>query len=172
MRKVIVIGCPGAGKSVFSIALHALEELPLFHLDRLYWNADKTTAEKAVFLGRLQSVLDTDAWIIDGNYASTMEMRMNACDTVFFLDYPVEVCLEGIRQRRGKPRPDMPWIEEEEDEELTAFVREYQEKQRPAVMALLERHREKQIIIFRSRREASDWLFRRTQEMGEAARKK
>ena len=61
---------------------------------------------------------------------------------------------------------------EEEDEELTAFVGNYQEKQRPAVMALLERHREKQIIIFRSRREASDWLFRRTQEMGEAARKK
>ena len=158
MRKVIVIGCPGAGKSVFSIALHALEELPLFHLDRLYWNADKTTAEKAVFLGRLQSVLDTDAWIIDGNYASTMEMRMNVCDTVFFLDYSREVCLAGIDARRGKSRPDMPWVETEGDEELIAFIKNYGADSRPKVMELLGRYSDKNIVIFKTRAEADAFL--------------
>lgn len=80
-----------------------------------YWNADKTTVEKSVFLERLSTVLEKDEWIIDGNYGSTMELRMAVCDTVIFLDCSLEVCLYGIKERRGKPRSDMPWIETEED---------------------------------------------------------
>ena len=104
MKKVLVIGCPGSGKSTFSRALHQATGLPLYHLDMLYWNPDKTTVERKEFLKRLHDVLQRDEWIVDGNYASSLEMRMNLCDTVFFLDYPVEVCLEGVRLRKGKPR--------------------------------------------------------------------
>ena len=104
MRKVIVIGCPGGGKSTFSRKLHDLTDLPLYHLDRMYWNPDRTKVEKSVFRERLAEVIGKDAWIIDGNYGSTMEWRIEASDTVFFLDYPTEVCLEGIRARKGKPR--------------------------------------------------------------------
>ena len=110
MKKAIVIGCPGSGKSTFSRALHEKTYLPLFHLDMMYWNADKTTVEKSVFLQRLSEVLAQDTWIIDGNYGSTMEMRLKECDTVFFLDFPYEVCLDGLLKRRGKPRTDMPWV--------------------------------------------------------------
>ena len=113
MKKVIVIGCPGSGKSTVSKALHNKTGIPLYHLDMMYWNADKTTVEKSVFLERLSAVLEKDAWIIDGNYGSTMELRMAACDTVIFLDYPLDVCLNGIKERFGKPRSDMPWIETE-----------------------------------------------------------
>ena len=88
MRKVMIIGCPGSGKSTFARALHAATGLPLYYLDMLYWNADKTTVSKEVFRGRLREILDTDAWILDGNYGSTIEIRLEACDTVFFLDYP------------------------------------------------------------------------------------
>ena len=104
MKKVIVIGCPGSGKSTFSIALHNKTGLPLYHLDMINWNPDKTTVPKEVFLERLTSILQKDEWIIDGNYGSTMEMRLKECDTVFFLDYPVEVCLEGLASRKGKTR--------------------------------------------------------------------
>ena len=45
---------------------------------------------------RLEQVLQTEEWIIDGNYASTMELRMQHCDTVIFLDYPLELCLQGL----------------------------------------------------------------------------
>ena len=103
MKKVIVIGCPGSGKSTVSRALHNKTGIPLYHLDMMYWNADKTTVEKSVFLERLSAVLKKDEWIIDGNYGSTMELRMVACDTVIFLDYPLDICLDGIRERRGKP---------------------------------------------------------------------
>ena len=121
MKKIIVIGCPGSGKSHFSRELNKITEIGLYHLDMMYWNADKTTVERSIFLERLTDVLNKDAWIIDGNYTSTMELRMSMCDTVFFLDLPVEVCLEGVSQRRGKSRGDMPWIEVEEDTEFTDF---------------------------------------------------
>ena len=158
MKKVIVIGCPGSGKSTVSRALHNKTGIPLYHLDMMYWNADKTTVEKSVFLERLSAVLEKDEWIIDGNYGSTMELRMAACDTVIFLDYPLDVCLDGIKERRGKPRSDMPWIETEEDAEFIEFIRNYNEQQKPKVLELLEKYSDKNIVIFKSREQADAFL--------------
>ena len=158
MKKVIVIGCPGSGKSTVSRALHNKTGIPLYHLDMMYWNADKTTVEKSVFLERLSTVLEKDKWIIDGNYGSTMELRMAACDTVIFLDYPLDVCLDGINERRGKPRSDMPWIETEEDAEFIEFIRNYNEQQKPKVLELLKKYSDKNIIILESREQADAFL--------------
>ena len=158
MKKVIVIGCPGSGKSTVSRALHNKTGIPLYHLDMMYWNADKTTVEKSVFLERLYAVLEKDEWIIDGNYGSTMELRMAACDTVIFLDYPLDVCLGGIKERRGKPRSDMPWIETEEDSEFIEFIKNYNEQQQPKVLELFEKYSDKTIIIFKSREQADAFL--------------
>ena len=158
MKKVIVIGCPGSGKSTISRALYNKTGISLHHLDMMYWNADKTTAEKGVFLERLSAVLEKNEWIIDGNYGSTMELRMAACDTVIFLDYPLDVCLDGIRARRGKPRSDMPWIETEEDAEFIEFIKNYNEQQKPKVLELLEKYDDKNIIILRSREQADAFL--------------
>ncbi|MBQ8496846.1 MAG: adenylate kinase [Clostridia bacterium] len=160
MKKVIVIGCPGGGKSTFSRALHEITGLPLFHLDMLKWNTDKTSVSKPIFLERLQNVMEQDKWIIDGNYGSTMEMRMAACDTIFFLDYPTEVCIEGVISRNGKPRPDMPWIEKvgEFDEEFMKLIRNYNRDNRPKVIALLEKYADKEIVIFGSREDAAEYL--------------
>ena len=158
MKKIIVIGCPGSGKSCFSRELSKKSGLPLYHLDMMYWNTDRTTVEREVFLDRLSSAMSADEWIIDGNYASTMEMRMAACDTVFFLDYPLEVCLEGVRQRRGKPRSDMPWIEEGEDAEFVKFIEGFAQTARPRIIELLEKYNDKRIIVFKSRAEADSYL--------------
>ena len=158
MRKIIVIGCPGSGKSTLSRALHNKTSLPLYHLDMMYWNSDKTTVENSVFLQLLSDVLQKDEWIIDGNYGSTMEVRMAACDTVIFLDYPLDVCLNGIKERAGKPRSDMPWIETEEDAEFIEFIKSYDERQKPRVMELLDKYGDKNIVIFKSRKEADAFL--------------
>ena len=158
MKKVIVIGCPGSGKSTFSRALHERIGLPLYHLDLLYWNSDKTTVSKEVFRERLQSVLALDSWIIDGNYGSTIEMRMAECDTVFFLDFPLEVCIEGVRERMGKPRPDMPWTETEDDEEFLEFIRNFEKESKPKILTLLQKYQEKNIIILRNREEVDIFI--------------
>jgi len=160
MQKVIVIGCPGSGKSTFSRALHNITGVSLYHLDMLYWNADRTTVSKEVFRARLAEIIAKDSWIIDGNYGSTMELRLQACDTVFFLDYPLEVCLEGVLSRRGKERTDMPWMEapDEVDKEFIEFIKNYNSENRPEVVALLEKYIDKEIIIFKSRSEADNFL--------------
>ena len=159
MKKIMVIGCPGSGKSTFSKKLHKVTGIPLFHLDMLYWNADKTTVEKSIFLERLSEAIQKSEWIIDGNYGSTMELRIQACDTIIFLDYPVDVCLNGIKERKGKPRSDMPWIEPKvDDEEFLTFIKNYNAKSRPQVMELLDRYSHKNIFVFKNRTEADVFL--------------
>ena len=158
MKKIIVIGCPGSGKSTFSRELHKKTNIPLYHLDMLFWNADKTTVEKSVFLERLKELLDKDEWILDGNFNSTMELRMSSCDTVIFLDFSPEICLDGVRSRRGKPRFDMPWIETEEDDEFMDYIRNFNEQRRPQILELLEKFKDKNIIRFTTREEMDEYL--------------
>ena len=161
MKKIIVIGCPGSGKSRLAKKLHTISGIPLYHLDMLYWNADKTTVEKGVFLERLGDAMGKEEWIIDGNYASTMEIRMKACDTVIFLDFPTNTCLSGIKERLGKPRSDMPWVESEEsDDEFIEFIKNYNLLNRPQVLELLKKYSEKRIFILNNREEADEFLTR------------
>ena len=164
MKKIIIIGCPGSGKSTLARALHKKTGIYICHLDMLYWNADKTTVEKEVFLERLSEAMKRGEWIIDGNFSSTMDMRMAACDTVIFLDYPLEVCLNGIKERRGKPRSDMPWIETEEDAEFIEFINNYNKQQKPKVLELLEKYSDKNIIVLSSREQADAILNKCYQE--------
>ena len=160
MKKIMIIGCPGSGKSTFSRALHKITNIPLLHLDMMYWNSDRTTVEKAVFRKRLSDAIQQNEWIIDGNYGSTIELRLQACDTVIFLDYPLEICLDGIRERRGKARSDMPWIEneDEEDAEFIEFIKSYNTQSRPQIMELLKLYPDKNVFIFTTRTEADDFL--------------
>lgn len=160
MKKILVIGCPGSGKSTFSRALHIKTNIPLYHLDMLNWNPDRTIVSKPVFIEKMRNILKQDLWIIDGNYNSTIEMRLQACDTVFFLDYPVEICLEGINSRKGKKRDDMPWIEKEDEEdiEFVNFVKNYHKTSKPVIMKLLDQYSYKNIVIFQAREEAAGFL--------------
>ena len=158
MKKIMVIGCPGSGKSTLSRELHNVTGIALYHLDMMYWNADKTTVSKSVFLARLTETLETEEWIIDGNYSSTMELRIEECDTVIFLDYPLDVCLDGINRRRGKVRSDMPWVETDADDEIIGFVRNFNEQQKPRIIDLLDKYKDKSIFILKSREQAEDFV--------------
>ena len=160
MKKIIVIGCPGSGKTTFSEKLRDKIGLPLFYLDAIWHKPDRTHISRDDFDARLGDLLSLDSWIIDGNYSRTLERRLAACDTVFFFDLPTEVCLEGAVARLGKRRPDMPWFDTELDPALKENIETFRATSRPVIYELFEEYRDKNVIIFRSREEADDFLER------------
>lgn len=158
-ERIIVIGCPGAGKSTFARRLRDITGLPLHYLDQIWHRADRTNASREEFDAALRGILAGDRWVIDGNYSRTLEMRLERCDAVFLLDYPLAVCLAGAQARVGQTREDMPWIEETFDPEFREWIERFERDQRPQIMKLLEKYRDgKQIVIFRSREEAEQYL--------------
>ncbi len=159
MKKILVIGSPGAGKSVFSRALAAKTGLPLICLDMIWHKPDKTTRSREDFDRILAEVLAGETWILDGNYSRTLPLRLAQCDTVFLLDFPVELCLASAAARVGTKRPDLPWVEEEFDPEFKFYIQSFPETQLPKIYRLLAEYEGKiQIVIFRSRAESEAYL--------------
>lgn len=157
-NRILILGCPGSGKSTFARRLGARTGLPVVHLDNIWWRADGTHVSREEFDRALDELLQGERWIMDGNYGRTMEVRLRAADTVIFLDYPEAVCLAGITARVGQPHSDMPWTETALDPELVALVQSYRRDQRPQVLSLLQRYPDKRSLIFTSREEAARWL--------------
>ena len=158
-QRVMVIGCPGAGKSSFARALRDLSGLPLTYLDMLFHRPDRTTAPREEFDAALRETAAQPRWIIDGNYQRTLPLRFALCDTVFFFDLPMEPCLEGARARVGRAREDMPWVEERFDPDFAQYIRDFPTDQRPAILELIGQYRdEKRIVTFQTRAEGEGYL--------------
>ncbi len=158
MKKVLLIGSPGSGKSTFGRALAQKTGLPLYHLDLIYHKPDRTTIPREEFDAALEDLLAREAWIIDGNYSRTMPRRLDACDTVFFFDLPVKVCLDSVRGRIGQVRPDMPWVEREIDPEFMQFIESFPQERTPHIRELLVAHPDLFVVTFTSRKQANQYL--------------
>ena len=157
-KRIIIIGCSGSGKSTLAKRLQSLTGLPLWHLDNIWWKADRTHITREEFDRKLQEILQGDEWIIDGDYSRTIEPRFLRCDTVVFLDLSEEACMEGITERVGKQRTDIPWTESVLDPELVDLVRNYRKENRPRVYDLIRKHPDKQVYVFGTRGEAEAWI--------------
>lgn len=133
-------------------------KIPLFHLDNIWWKADRTHISREEFDSELNRIIQGDSWIIDGDYNRTYAARFEKCDTVIFLDYSEKQCMEGIRSRVGKVRADMPWVENELSAELVELVKGYRVQTRPKVLELIAAHGDVECRIFNRREQADAWL--------------
>ena len=164
MKRILVIGSSGAGKSTFSRRLGEITGLPVIHLDVLFWNPNWVETPKDEWSKKVETALQGEEWIMDGNFSGTMEMRLPACDTVIFLDMPRAVCVYRILKRvvtyQKESRPDMAeGCGEEFDWKFTKWVWNYPKRSKPKVEALLQRfENEKTIIRLKSKKEIESFI--------------
>jgi adenylate kinase family enzyme len=164
MKKIMVIGSSGAGKTHFSRKLSEKFGIPLIHLDKIYWQPGWNEPTKEEWKATLADMLDRDSWIIDGNYGATIEMRLAAADTVFFLDMRRTLCIWRVIRRTlrffRRGRPDMAeGCYERLNLEFLSFVWNYPKRSKPKIEKLLNKvEAEKKIIRFKSPREVRRFL--------------
>lgn len=159
MRKVIIIGCPGSGKTTFAERLNQITGLPLYYLDAIWHKPDRTHISREDFDRIISEIFNTPKWIIDGNYNRTIELRLQQCDTVFLFDLPTEVCIQGATDRLGKGRYDLPWIEKELTPSFKQSIEEFPHNSLPRIYELIEKHgKDKQVIIFKAREDVEGYL--------------
>src|SRR5690242_2688376 len=111
VRRILIIGSSGAGKSTLGRLLAGRLGLPLLSLDALHWRPGWTEPPEAEWRAIVAAAVAGEAWIVEGNYAGTLGLRLPRADTVIWLDYPRHVCLYRVLKRillwRGRVRPDM-----------------------------------------------------------------
>ncbi len=164
MKKVLVIGSGGAGKSTFAVRLHQATNIELIHLDKLYWKSNWVEPSKNDWKKTIENLLKKDSWIMDGNYGGTFAMRFAACDTVIFLDLPRAICVWRAFKRflfyKKKTRPDMAeGCDEKFDAEFFKWIWNYLTRAKPKVELLLERFQNtKTVIRLQSKNEVEGFL--------------
>lgn len=163
MKRIMVIGSGGAGKSTFSRALGELLGLPVLHLDKYFWQPGWVQMPKEDWVKCHQDLVDKESWIIDGHYSGSMDLRLNRADTVIYLDYPSYLTVYRVLKRRlmyhGKTRPDMnEACPEQIDFEFVRWVMSFRRKKRPAILEKLSAYPNVNVIVFTKPKQAEAYL--------------
>jgi adenylate kinase family enzyme len=164
MKRVMIIGCGGAGKSTLARKLGEKTGLPVVHLDQIWWAPGNWQhIEKPEFDEKLAVELEKPRWILDGNFNRTIEARLEACDTVIYLDYPRLVCIKNwlgrVIKNWGRHRSDMTegcteWF----DPEFVKWIWNFNKNNRARYYELLNNAGDKKVVILKSRRQAQKFL--------------
>ncbi|MGH8895834.1 MAG: topology modulation protein [Egibacteraceae bacterium] len=162
MERIAIIGCGGSGKSHLARELGARLVIPVTHLDTLYYDRDWNPLPQERFADLQRELVECPRWIIEGNYASTLSIRLTAADTVIFLDLPALVCLWGILQRRwrhGAGQHDAIGVYDRITWGFIRYILGYRRSMRPRVQHLLAEHaRHIEVVMLHSRRAARRYL--------------
>lgn len=164
MKRILVIGSGGAGKSTLARQLGGRLGLPVVHLDALHWKPGWIEPSKSDWAATVDMAVARDAWVMDGNFSGSLERRLAACDAVVFLDLPRTTCvwraIKRVLRYRNETRPDMaPGCPERFDLKFLLWIWNYRTTSRPKVVRLLgERGGDIRVIRLRSQAEVDHFL--------------
>ncbi len=158
LKKVLILGSPGSGKSYYAKKIGELTGLTVVHLDNLYWKKDKSNITFEELEVEIDKVIINDRWIIDGNYRITLEQRLKVADTIIYLDFTTMQCIKGVENRIGIPNDNMPWVEEEFEPEFKEYILTFRENIKPKIIEILNRYTDKDIYYFKDRSEIDAFI--------------
>ncbi len=167
MKRILILGPSGTGKTTLGRRLGEKLHLPILHLDTVYWLKDWEHIDKDAFHTYMtQFIKDHDAWVIDGNYTNNkhFKLRLQMADTVILLDYGTQASLRGIHERAAKykhqVRSDMAeGCVEGVDQVFLQYVAFYYKTRIKWLRAMIQKYNNtKQIIVFKSRNELHQWF--------------
>lgn len=168
VKRILVIGCCGTGKSVFSKKLGEKLNIEVFHLDKLFWKPGWVMREKEEFDDMVGNLILKDKWIIDGNYSGTLKIRASRADMIFFFDYPSYFCVYRVLKRSFKTklgiekRTDMAEGCDEKwfDGEFIKFVWNFRKKTVPKNHQTLKElnFKKDRMFLFRKKRDANAFI--------------
>lgn len=163
MERILIIGCGGAGKSTLARQLGEKLNLPVVHLDKLFWKPGWVEESQDEFDRKLALELEKPRWIIDGNFNRTMPQRLEKCDTLIYLDFSRWTCLLGVVKRilttYGTVRPDMgEGCPERFDLEFLKWVWNYNKDKRQRNYQLLQQAVHAEKIVLKNRRMVKHFL--------------
>lgn len=163
MKRIIIIGCGGAGKSTLAQQLGEKLDIPVLHLDKLFWKPGWVERDKTEFDELVRGELAKDRWIMDGNFNRTLPERIKHCDTIIYLDFSRFACLWGVLKRvlttYGKVRPDMgEGCPERIDWEFLKWVWNFNKNKREQNYRLLNEAEGVETIVLKNRRMVKRFL--------------
>jgi adenylate kinase family enzyme len=161
-RRILVIGCSGAGKSRLAKIIAERHGLPLIHLDRCYWRPGWVQPPEAEWAEEVERLIAAPEWVMDGNFSGTMKRRAEIADAIVFLDLPRWLCLLRVLKRVvlgfGRTRADVaPGCPERFEWAFIKWVWNYPNRSRPKTLALL-RHYPGSIVILTNRGQVGLWV--------------
>ncbi len=164
MKRVAIVGCPGAGKTTFARKLSEKTKLPVVHLD-FYYHQQKYDYHnnRDAWIKRVKKLIQQDSWIMDGNYSSSFVPRFKRADTIIFFDFPRRTSMHGVVKRRiqyhNKLRVEMPseW-KEKANLEFLKYVWNFNKSDRGKILTAIKEAGDKNVIVFKNRKQANDFL--------------
>lgn len=163
MKKILIIGSGGAGKSTLAKQLGRRLSIPVHHLDTIFWKPGWTPTDRETFRAEVEVVMQDEEWIMDGNFRGTLDSRLQKCDTVIFLHYSRWTCLRRAVKRRlmyhGKSRPDMTeGCNEKIDLDFLKWIYFYNDRHVPDTLEKLRLSDIENIIILNSPAKTAKWI--------------
>jgi len=165
MNRIIVLGSSGSGKSILARRIGELLDIEVIHLDSYYWRPNWVAISEDEWIEKVKELLERDCWVMDGNYPSSLELRLGYADTVIFIDQSRWICLWRCLKRfalhRGNNRQELAeGCNEKIDLAFLKWIWNYPRDVKPKIESLLRKHLEKQVVWLRSSEEVNTFLAR------------